>query len=219
MVDQLLAVTNMQHTPPNQPIYTKQSRAIDVLYRQPLLVKTFIFLGIIVLISALIRLLTPATAPTSEFNTFGGTVTPGYSKIDAVTEKLGQPLTKKTTDLGQLYEFTSDYPTRPNLAVSAEDGTVTFIKEFLPFDTDERISTYLTELGQPDFKLKDTESSSALDAYVFVDEGLVLLAHLDGGVIEQKWYFIPTTPEIFIASWGRNLSTQGEGPEQKFDLN
>jgi len=204
---------------PTQPSYIPKPNVADILYKQPLLVKTGIFLGIIVLISALIRLLTPATAPTSEFNTFGGTVTPGYSKIDAVTEKLGQPLNKKTTDLGQLYEFSSDYPQIPNLAVSAEDGTVIFIKEFLPFDTKETINTYLADLGQPDFKLKDTESSSALDAYVFTKAGLVLLAHLDGGVIEQKWYFVPTTPEIFIASWGRNLSTQGEGPEEKMDLN
>lgn len=168
---------------------------------------------VFILISAVLRMLTPPQAPTSEFNSWQNEITPGYTNISEIPDSLGSPISQAETADGTQYSFESTYPPLPHEIVTDPNGTVLFIKEYTPIESTENLLEYITSLGRADFTLKDINSGYSLDAHVYLEEGIVVLAHIADGSVQQKWYFVPTTAEIFLASWGRNLNTEARGPE------
>ncbi|NCN03858.1 MAG: hypothetical protein GW942_02170 [Candidatus Pacebacteria bacterium] len=143
-------------------------------------------------------------------NTWNG-ITPGYSKQEQLIKMMGEPLDIIETENGSEIKYKSDFPAVPNKVETNKEGTVQFIKEYLLYDETHLLSQYISEYGEPNISLIDNESGDAFKAHVFLDEGLVIVAHNVDGSVEQKWYFEPTTAEIFLSSWGNNLSLNGPG--------
>jgi hypothetical protein len=152
-----------------------------------------------------LRVLTPPKQPPAQENTWKG-ITPGKSSLQDIQQKLGPPIDQQQTPEGLKLKYQSTYPTLPN-EVTVQNGstTVTFIKEFVDFKANEKLQDYITKYGQYDLNLFDQESGFAVRAYVFLKQGVVIIAHSKDGSVEQKWYFEPTTKELFLQFWGKDL--------------
>lgn len=174
---------------------------------------TFLVIAFIILtISFIIRSLLPTPPAPNQSNTWE-TITPGYSTIQQAAEQLGAPIDSKQTNRGIETTFSSYNDFLPHQVVSDQGGTVRFAKEFIHSSLDHTLDQYINEYGSADLQLIDHESSDALTAHVFLEEGLVVLAHNADQTVEQKWYFEPTDEATFLNSWGINLETEGHGPE------
>lgn len=199
-------MTETPSSPPPQPITNQQPSVFQEFWY----IFLFFFALIAVAIALILRALTPP--PTNQPNSWDQ-ITPGYSKIDQVNQQLGQPIDQQPYGQGLQYSYTSSYPTLPNEVVVDSSGTVRFMKEFLSPGNFEKLETFTSLYGQPDLVLFDTEIGDSLQANVFLPEGIVVLAHIADGSVQQKWYFEPTSSETFLQSWGTTLTTQESGPE------
>jgi len=166
---------------------------------------------IIVIISLIIRNILPEEIPIQE-NTWNG-ITPGYSKYEQLVEKMGVPIDSVETKDGFEIKYQSEFLAIPNKVETDKEGTVQFIKEFVKYDSTHNLSQYIKEFGKPDLVLSDRESGISLRANVFLTQGLVIMAHVKDGSVEQKWYFTPIDQKEFLSSWGKALSLEAHGPE------
>jgi hypothetical protein len=160
-------------------------------------------------IAQVLRSLTPPPPPPDQANTWQG-ITPGVSKIDQIQQKLGQPIGVEETTDGSKLSYTSHYPSIPNQVVVDKTGTVSFIREQISYDPNHNLQTYLTQYGQPDLQLFYDTLGDGTRANVFLDEGVVIMTHPQNSAVLEKWYFTPTTQELFMQSWGTSLSAEYE---------
>lgn len=168
---------------------------------------------LILMISIVVRSLLPEPPPKTGQSNSWGQITPGFTTINQAAEQLGQPITNKQTPLGIESTFQSYEKYSPHRVVADQDGVVRFVKEFIRSSDEHTLDQYTNLYGQPDLQLKDQKSSPALTAHVFLNEGLVVLAHIADDTVEQKWYFEPTDEDNFLQSWGATLTSSPRGPE------
>lgn len=165
------------------------------------------------LLIAAIALQAITPKPEEAAPTFGA-ARPGDVFSTSKQKELGQPLESIKTEKGDTeYLYASDFAVHPNQVHVDTENKVQFVKEFISFDSKHTLSRYVSEYGQPDFVLYDTSSPDSVRAHVFLENGLAVVAHVDGDVVEQKWFFVPTTKEEFLAGYGESLSESGAGPE------
>lgn len=173
----------------------------------------FLILSFIaVVVSLIIRNLLPEEIPIQD-NTWNG-VTPGFSKYEQLVETMGVPIDSIETEDGFEIQYQSDFKAITNKVETDKEGVVQFIKEFLTYDETDTLSLYTEKFGEPDLILSDRESGISLRANVFLTHGVVIMAHVKDGSVEQKWYFVPTDKTTFLNSWGDNLSEDAHGPER-----
>lgn len=187
---------------------------------QPTRIPWYIWLlglaAVLIVVGAIFRVLTPLpTPPENAPNSWQGVV-PGYSKLDSAVDTFGQPIGSRRVSAGTEYSFTSPIQVFPHQVVTDDQGTITFMKEYLSYKDERNLSEYTEKYGPADLVLKDEGSRDSLDAHVFLDEGLVILAHVADGAVEQIWYFEPTTAETFLASWGKNLTPEAQVRPEDF---
>jgi hypothetical protein len=218
----------MQETQPQPSTATNTPARPALTNRQPSQQQTglsfreywyvYLLIGsfVILFIAHLIRTLIPVELAPIQENSWGE-ITPGHSKISQVVTKLGEPIATQQTSQGDEYHFTSFSELTPNKVVTDSSGNVKFMKEFFISDFDHLLSDYTDKYGEPDLSLVDLDSSGAVRAHVFLEEGLVVVAHNIDKNVSQRWYFEPTTEQIFLNSWGNNLSNYHHGPD-KLDI-
>lgn len=195
-------------TPPAYP--TNPPPKPRSVFREFWYIFFFAFALIAVTIGYVLRALTPPETQTYTWNN----VTPGQTNLEDLTAQMGEPISSEAYGDGQKLSYTSSYPTLPQDVVVDSNGTVQFIKEYLPPDTTENIADYITQFGEPDYVLFDENTGDTYNGNVFLNQGVVVFSHFNDGSVNQKWYFQPTTSEVFFQSWGSTLTDEEEGPER-----
>ncbi|MDH5533664.1 MAG: hypothetical protein OEX81_04530 [Candidatus Pacebacteria bacterium] len=191
----------------NKDSSQKEKKDLSVKLKENWFIVFIISSFVIVTISLIIQSIITQQIPIQE-NTWNG-VTPGYSKYKDLVENMGIPIDKVETETGFDIKYQSDFLALPHEVVTDKEGTVSFIKEYLLYDPTHLLSQYVEDFGEPEIVLFDDQSGTAFKAHVFLDEGLVIIAHIKDGSVEQKWYFEPVSKEIFLKSWGKTLSEKG----------
>lgn len=130
-------------------------------------------------------------------------ITPGISDVSSLTN-FGKPLSIEEKEGGYtVYLFGPERSPRPT-EVYIKEGRVAFVKKRPTTNDKFFLRDYLEELGEPDFTLY--YKINEFKAYVFFDEGLVVVAHQgERGDVYELRYFIPTTKEEFFTTWGKDL--------------
>ncbi len=174
----------------------------------------FIVLAVILFVTAdILQVITPRVAkPGNQPNTWKS-ITPNYSKISDVYKAFGQPLETKKIDQGTQLSYKSVFPALPNQVVVDPQEKVSFMKEQTLHVDGGNISNYTTKYGKADLVMFDAETGPGDRAYVFLSKGLVIVAHVGDGSVEQRWYFTPTNQDNFLKIWGTHLSFN-ENPDQ-----
>lgn len=179
----------------------------------------YVFLAAVVFfilaISYLLRILTPPTPPPNNNYTWNG-VTAGYSSLKDVEKNFGPPINTVRLEDGARLEYKSSYFGIPNEVVVDSKNTVQFLKENIGTQSDDVIQNYTNKFGQPDLIMFNESVSDTDKAHIFLKEGLVVVAQ--GNYVTQKWYFKPTTKEVFLATWGKKLKADHEPEQFKGDL-
>ncbi len=171
----------------------------------------FAFLGVLLILSAIFRAITPTLINTE--NSWQE-LTPGHSTASEVQEKLGEPKNIVQHTSYSVMEYDSPFPTMPHEVAIDNSNKVIFIKELLAYDEDHKLDQYLEKNKTVDLELYAPMVSDAVKAHVFLKEGFLVIAHLKDGSVEQKWYFVPTDEEIFLKSWEKELKQKQRGPEK-----
>lgn len=172
------------------------------------------FLGAMLITSAILKVLTPSLNISYE-NTWYG-ITPGVNQIQDIIQTLGQPNRTEIKNNSKIYEYHSTQKT--NSVEYTQIGfnnnqKITFIKEKYNYDTNHLLQQYVNKYGQPDLELFTSPHTYSTKAYIFLEKGIAIFAHQKDLSVEQKWYFIPTTKEVFLKTWKGELFTQEPGPE------
>ncbi|NCN06325.1 MAG: hypothetical protein GW946_00595 [Candidatus Pacebacteria bacterium] len=161
--------------------------------------------------AAILQLLTPKPEKTA---TSFSALMPGNTFSSKKQQELGEPIESAITEQGDTkYLYQSSFAALPNELYISKENKVVFIKEFVLPDHEHTVSQYAAEYGEPDLVMYDSSSPDSVRAHVFLEAGLVVVAHVDGDIVEQKWLFEPTTKEKFLAGYGDTLSEIGSGPE------
>lgn len=141
------------------------------------------------------------TAPTQGQATWKG-ITPGKSTVDAVYKSLGEP--KSTSSDGSQLFYLREGGGPPHIVV-LQGNTVGFVKE-------EAIAGNLTDIkkkyGEPEGEYFGPNKSVGFKMYIYSKYGFAVNAHSENGRILEIWYFAPTSLSQFLATWGKDLSTQ-----------
>ena len=146
---------------------------------------------------------TPNSLPLASPQSWKG-ITPGQTQQQEVLSLLGQP--EKTQVEKDRVVFS--YPTQRqgiDNEVFFEKDRVGLIKEQI-IDDQGSLPSFIQKFGEPEVKLFGPYASSGFLVYVFAASGIALVAHPDGGIVFETWYFTPMTLEEFRAKWGQELS-------------
>lgn len=172
----------------------------------------FVVVAIIIIISSIgFNVSNLKVVPTQE-NTYKA-ATPGYELTESIQDGLGKPIMIEDTDLGKEYNYKSAFPTYNTIILVSYDNEVLLIKERIPYDKNNTLAPYLKQLGDPQLILNFPQMSDFVKANVFLKNGLVIFTHVKDQSVQEIWRFEPTTQEIFMNSWGKELSTEESGPE------
>lgn len=143
-----------------------------------------------------------------------GDITPGFTTIQDLerVSQFNNLIRSFETELGNVVvEFESDYPTKPSEVVFSPNGTVEKIVEQASVENPEYINRYLEEYGEPNYSsLLSGNATETCSVYLLIG---IAIVHNPEGLIFEKWYFQPTSLELFLQEWGDLLSASGSGPE------
>ena len=133
-------------------------------------------------------------------------VTPGVSDKSKL-EVFGEPRSEVINPDGStLFKFGPEKSPVP-IEVVVQENKIVFIKKYPSLNDKTTLKYYLDEYGNPDLSL--FSEAPGFKAHVFLDEGLVVVAQEVGrGNVYELRYFVPTTKEEFLATWGKDLSSQ-----------
>lgn len=129
-------------------------------------------------------------------------ITPGKSEINDLSV-FGEPRDiKDNPDNTKTYFYGSYTDPQPTEAV-IKDGKVVFIKKRPSLQDPISLSFFTDQFGEPDFSLY--HQYQTFKAYVFLEEGVAVIAREGKGDIIELRYFVPTTKEEFLLTWGKDL--------------
>ena len=169
------------------------------------------FVVLLIVVSLLLRSYTAQipTPVTSEWFE----VRPGQV-VEDLSELEKQAINKTSDGRSTTFSFQSAYPVFPHtIKIDEKSGKVTETRQMLPPDTDELLEKYVKELGEPDLVLYHSPTGGSVLAHVYLSQGIVIIAHIDGGVIEEFWQILPTTEEVFMGRYGNEFTTTMPGQE------
>lgn len=176
-----------------------------------------IFLGILAVlfvIAAIVQQYVPIEEPPVQQNTWEG-LTPGYTITPKLSAELGEPVAVKNlpAEKQQVSYKSEHFKAYTNDVIVNKDGVVEYIEVHQAYDPEHTFADYISLYGEPDLELYATEISTSSKAYIYLEEGVVVIAHDTSNIVERIWYFEPTDRETFMLTWGRELSTQSSHPE------
>lgn len=72
---------------------------------------------------------------------------------------------------------------------------------------EEKLEDFKKQYGQPEGGFWGPHQDAGFKTYIFPQNGLVVVAGPEKGLVAEVWYFTPTTLERFLATWGKELTT------------
>jgi hypothetical protein len=153
---------------------------------------------------------TPTLVPTPYPSLYRGLV-PGVSTEQNVIDLLGSPLTTKTGTNASTLEYSSKITGQPIRVDVTKTGTVYRVYE--PVDTTVLYQNVTAGMGKPDLVLYGPLERSGFRFFVFLDNGVALLANPQTQEVKERLYFQPTNQDVFLRSIAPGMSlksTQGQ---------
>lgn len=184
---------------------------INFFYKIPYSSKVIKILAILLLlffiVAGVANYFLPEEVVPVQQNSWQG-VTPGYKISSQAATNLGTLLGSRTTSQGTELYFESAFASKPNtIILDKNTQKVVFIKEPVVYSEEVTLEQFVAEFGDPDIIKFAPQISTAVKAYVFLDDGLVVFAHVKNNAVEEKWYFDPNYDEkTFLLYWGKELS-------------
>ena len=149
------------------------------------------------------------TKPEETVNTYQD-VTPGVTKFDAQVDSLGTYVTEENYKGINVYVYNQEHTARrEHIAGVRPDGVMEFIRVPIPYDKAQTLDTYTERLGldAPDIVMYE-KGGQAVQAYVYLDEGVMLSVFEYTREVYNETYFAPTSEESFLGFWGPTLTDE-----------
>lgn len=131
-------------------------------------------------------------------------VVPGQTQEPELKNSLGEPENVSRGGTQTIFSFKS--ASGPPDRVILENNTVGIIKTH--YFEGRSLDSFLEEYGKPDGEFWGEYNTVGFKTYVFLKNGIALVANPNGGVVVQIWYFKPTAMVEFLSRWGQELSTE-----------
>lgn len=130
---------------------------------------------------------------------------PGQSTAADVTRKLGTPLSSQAQDNTKTLTYPSTNKYR-NHTVVTSNNTLELVKEEVIGNERGFLQDYIRKYGKPDFEGYGPYALGDFKIYIFLKEGLGVVASPNDGTILQLWYFQPTDLQTFRNSVGKEIT-------------
>lgn len=131
-------------------------------------------------------------------------IVPGETQELEVKSKLGEP--ENTSQQGPQTIFSFGSETGPADRIISENNIVGIIK--IHYFEEQSLDSFFAEYGKPDGEFWGEYKTVGFKTYVFLKNGIALVANPNSGIVVQIWYFKPTTITEFLSRWGQELSTE-----------
>jgi hypothetical protein len=172
-------------------------------------------LAIMVVVSLILKLITPNYPPTPSQQTPPPSfkppsfedLRPGEFFDDSASTAFGTLLKSEVVDNKTTHFYASEFKTKPNLVVVDENKKVIFVEEnILVSQKKEFLSDFTQEFGEPSLELYNLDLGISVRSYVFLEKGVMVTAHIADGSVEQKWFFVPIAEADFLQQFETKLS-------------
>lgn len=131
-------------------------------------------------------------------------IVPGETQELELKSKLGEPENVSKQGSQTVFSFGSE--TGPAERIISENNTVGIIKTH--YFEGRSLDSFLEENGKPDGEFWGEYKTVGFKTYVFLKNGIALVANPNSGIVVQVWYFKPTTMTEFLSRWGQELNTE-----------
>jgi len=121
---------------------------------------------------------------------------------DKINNLLGFPTESTSSGEVKINKYRSSNEYRTN-EIMIENNEVDFIREVVNPDDNKNSNDIRKIYGISNVILYEKYSDSILDLYVYPNNGIAYLGHIDGGIFEI-WYFKPTDIDSFIEKYAQN---------------
>jgi len=136
-------------------------------------------------------------------------IKPGKTTVSDIEKMENLREIKHNSDGTSTYIFGIETDPKP-MEVVVKGNLVSLVKKRPTQGEPAFLKEIIIEYDEPDFTLYHQIIDSI--AYIYLDEGLVIIADKDTGVIHELRYFTPSTKEEFLATWGKDLSDEQPTP-------
>lgn len=144
------------------------------------------------------------TAPQSAENAWGNII-PGKTTTAQAVKELGKPLNEENIEGKTVYLYPSETQTWPTQVFLTENKKLVLgIKRFFP-SKEETYQSYLQRFGSPDKQLFGPHSPAGFLTFIYLAQGMAVVANPESGIILEVWYFPPADLNTFLANWGKDL--------------
>jgi len=174
-----------------------------------------VYLVGLILLTIFIRTIVPKTPQKRQISESGSIfeLQPGFILSEEELGKL-QIVKQKPLGTNTILETKSGFDSKNNEIIIDEKNKVIFVKEHVVYDANHTLQQYISKIGKPDLVLETPTISDAIQAHVFLEEGLVIIAHKLDNTVQQRWSFEPTIEQAFLASWGKEMKPDGSPSSQ-----
>lgn len=131
-------------------------------------------------------------------------VVPGETTTTDLYKTLGAPQSQRQVGDQTLLEYPRVGAARPNEVV-IENNTVGLIKEKV---SARNISEFKRLYGEPSGDFWGPYQESGFKVFVYAKQGVAVVASLGDGALAEIWYFQPTTLNLFLSTWGKDLTVE-----------
>jgi hypothetical protein len=139
-------------------------------------------------------------------------VVPGVTGLREVQSIFGNELSRQRTDSGTEYVFGWRSRFNPVKAVVNSEGIVDFVSipRFNSSFGDLDVLVREMGLGNPDLEWY-IEGEFKVKAFVYLDAGIAFEAGAVNREVIRIRYFTPTSRDVFLKTWGSDLTPEQEG--------
>lgn len=137
-------------------------------------------------------------------------LTPGKTKYNDAKDSLGERVTRNRENNLWIYIHKEPKDGIREYKVAVDDsGTIQYISVPITYSQAETLEAYEVRfnLKEPDIKMYVKEGFGQ-EAYVYLDEGIMLTIYAKPKFIYNETYFEPTTYDRFMETWGDKLTTE-----------
>ena len=121
---------------------------------------------------------------------------------DKINQTFGTQLSATSSGGVEVKDYPSSNIYRNN-QIEVSNNKIEFIREVVNQEDNKTDSDIKSVYGNPTNILYPKTSDSSFNLYVYIDNGIAYLGHIDGTILEV-WYFEPTDIETFISNYAQS---------------
>lgn len=143
-------------------------------------------------------------------------IVPGQTKKEEVVASLGNPVSQVQQGAFEIDFFTNQNSINKKHEVVTEKNIVRFVREIVTTKDKKKTDDIVSAYGKPTIELFGIGAEAGLILFAYPESGIAYLANNRDKTLFEILYFEPQPLSTFLATWGKEYSTNPEDVKEHF---